>query len=169
MAKPLDPVTRYATGVCDGTIIAGRLARLACQRHLDDLAHGPARGLVWKPADAQRAINFFPEILCLPEETAESVGDAPPPVDGSPFVLTPSQQFIVGSLHGWFTTAGVFRYLLAFVLTGKGFGKTPLGAGLMLYRLITGAKGSQIFAAATAFDQAKLAYTDAVKMVTASP
>jgi phage terminase large subunit-like protein len=33
----LDPVTRYATDVVAGAIIAGRLVRLACQRHLDDL------------------------------------------------------------------------------------------------------------------------------------
>lgn len=168
----MDPVTQYATDVLAGRIVAGRLVRLACARHLDDVAHAAARGLVWHPEEAQRGIDFFEQILCLPEETAaeETIGDTGPPADGSPFVLQPWQQFIVGSLLGWYTAAGYRRIRDAFIETAKGSGKTPLGAGVMLYLLVAdGERGAQIYFAAVVKDQAKLAYADAEKMVKASP
>jgi phage terminase large subunit-like protein len=171
--KPRDPVTQYATDVVAGTIVAGRLVRRACQRHLDDLAHQRAKGLVWNAAEAQAVIDFFAEVLCLPEDTAseETVTDeAAPPVDGSPFVLQPWQQFLVGSLMGWYTVAGYRRFRDGYVETAKGAGKTPVGAGLMLYLLVAdGERGAQIYFAAVTKDQAKLAMADAEKMVAASP
>ena len=49
---PRDPVTRYATRVLTEKIIAGRLVRLACQRHLQDLRDQAAKHLLWKPKAA---------------------------------------------------------------------------------------------------------------------
>jgi phage terminase large subunit-like protein len=164
----MDPVTQYARDVVEGRLVAGRLVRLACARHLRDL---DTPGLVWKPAEAALALDFFAQILCLPEETAagDTVGDVPP-VDGSPFRLQPWQAFIVGSLLGWYTTTGYRRFRDAFIETAKGSGKTPLGAGLMVYLLVAdGERGAQIYFAAVGKDQAKLAFADAEKMVQASP
>jgi phage terminase large subunit-like protein len=164
----MDPITQYAQDVGAGRILAGRLVRLACARHLRDLE---TPGLVWNPAEAALALEFFAQILCLPEETAaaDTIGAAAP-VDGSPFVLQPWQQFIVGSLLGWYTISGYRRFRDAFIETAKGSGKTPLGAGLMLYLLVAdGERGAQIYFAAVGKDQAKLAYADAEKMVQASP
>src|SRR5262245_49475793 len=69
-APPADPVTAYARAVTTGAVAAGRLVRLACARHLADLETAAARGLVWRVDEAIRVIEFFAEILCLPEETA---------------------------------------------------------------------------------------------------
>jgi phage terminase large subunit-like protein len=167
----MDPVTQYATEVTAGRIVAGRLVRLACARHLHDLDHAVAKGLIWHAAEAQAGVDFFAQILCLPEETAaEEIISDDVPADGSPFVLRPWQQFIVGSLLGWYTTSGYRRFRDAFVETAKGSGKTPLGAGLMLYLLVAdGERGAQIYFAAVVKDQAKLAFADAEKMVKASP
>jgi phage terminase large subunit-like protein len=166
----MDPVTHYATDVVERRVVAGRLVRLACARHLDDLAHAAEKGLVWCAEEAQRGIDFFAEILCLPEETVAEDTIGAPPRDGSPFVLRPWQQFIVGSMLGWYTTAGFRRIRDAFVETSKGGGKTPLGAGLMLYLLVAdGERGAQIYFAAVGKDQAKLAFADAERMVKASP
>jgi len=171
--RVLDPVTRYATDVVARRIVAGRLVRLACARHLDDLAHQVEKGLIWKPDEAQAVIEFFAEILCLPEETAaeEAIEDEDAtPIDGSPFELQGWQAFIVGSLMGWYTVAGYRRFRDAYLETAKGAGKTPLGAGLMLYLLVAdGERGAQVYFAAVTKDQAKLAMADAEKMVTASP
>jgi phage terminase large subunit-like protein len=164
----MDSVTAYAHAVLAGRLVAGRLVRLACARHLRDLE---TPGLVWTPAEAERGIAFFAQILCLPEETAaeDMIGDAVP-VDGSPFRLQPWQQFIVGSLLGWYTTSGYRRFRDAFIETAKGSGKTPLGAGLMLYLLAADdERGAQVYFAAVGKDQAKLAFADAEKMVQASP
>ncbi len=169
-----DPVTRYATDVLDGKIVAGRLVKQACVRHLDDVAHAAERGLIWRADKAQRVINFFPDVLCLPENTdadeskVESEADVAGP--GQTFVLAPFQQFIAGSLFGWYTTSGFRRFRTAYIETAKGSGKTPFGAGLMLYMLTAdGERGAQVYAAATGRDQAKLAFTDAERMVNASP
>jgi phage terminase large subunit-like protein len=171
MTTGQDPVTQYATDVVDGRIVASRLVRLACQRHLDDLAHQAEKGLVWKPAEAQAVIDFFAEVLCLPEDTVGSeLDDDRPPSDGTPFVLSPHQQFIDGSLMGWYTTAGFRRFRDAYIEGAKGDGKTPNGAGLMLYLLVAdGERGAQCYFAAVGKDQAKLAFADAEKMVDASP
>lgn len=179
----LDPVTRYATDVIAGTVIAGRLVRLACARHLNDLEQATAKGLLWQPADAQEAIDFFPTVLCLPEETdvdedVEAAEDVSPE-DGTPFVLSPHQQFIVGSLFGWYAV-GVSsktgarrvrqRFRIAFYQAGKGDGKTPLFAGILIYLLVRhGVRRAQLFCAAVTKDQAKIAFADCVAMVEASP
>jgi len=169
----VDPVTAYARAVVAGELVAGRLVRLACQRHLTDLDHAPANGLEWRPAEAWRVCDFFAEVLCLPEVTA--AGDAleddhPDPEAGRPFRLQPWQQFINGSLMGWYTTAGTRRFHDAYVEIGKGNGKTPNGAGLMLYLLVAdGEPGAQVFFAAVSREQARIAFADAEKMVRASP
>ena len=172
-ALPSDPVTTYARGVVAGTIVASRLVTQACQRHLDDLLHGPARGLEWRPDEATRVIDFFAEVLCLPEDEDASddvAEDAPVTDDPTPFVLAPFQQFIAGSLFGWYTAKGRRRFKEAYIETGKGSGKTPFGAGLALYVLVADSgRGAQVFVAATMKDQAKLAFTDAERMVKASP
>lgn len=166
----MDPVTQYATDVVEGRIVAGRLVSLACARHLDDLKHAAEKGLVWKPDEAQRVIDFFAEVLCLPEETSSENADDEEPKDGSPFILSPHQQFIDGSLMGWYTTAGYRRFRDAYDEEAKGSGKTPNGAGLMVYLLVAdGERGAQVYFAAVTKDQAKLAFADAEKMIQASP
>jgi phage terminase large subunit-like protein len=182
-AKALDPVTDYATQVIAGTIVASRFVRLACARHLDDLARQAEKGLQWQPASAQEAIDFFPECLTLPEETdsdedKDDVDDVMPEA-GTPFVLSFFQQFIVGSLFGWFAIhvskkTGARRvrqrFRIAFFQGGKGCGKTPLGAGILLYMLVRrGARGSQMFCAGAMKDQALIPFADCLKMVHASP
>src|SRR5688572_26750182 len=122
-----DRVTAYAEAVRDGEIVAGRLVRQACLRHLDDLARAAEKGLSWRVTEAEAVIDFFAEVLCLPEETAageEAPDETEEPVDGSPFVLSPWQQFIVGSLMGWYTVKGYRRFRTAYIETGKGSGKT---------------------------------------------
>jgi len=184
--RVLDPVTRYATEVVALRIVAGRLVRLACQRHLADLKNQKAKGLLWKPADAQEAIDFFPAVLVLPEETdvdedveAADVGDDFSPSVPTPFVLSPFQAFIVGSLFGWYAVlvskkTGARRerqrFRVCYFEGAKGCGKTPMGAGILIFMLVRhGVRGAQLFCAAVTKDQAKLAFADCVKMVEASP
>lgn len=168
----LDPVTRYATDVVAGAVVAGRLQRLACQRHLNDLRDAAAKGLEWRPVEAQRVIDFFAKILYLPEavdagdEDEEAVVDTAP----KPFVLTAVQQFIVGSLFGWYTARGRRRFRFSYEETGKGSGKTPKAAGIAIYRAVGDRqRNSQNFFAATKLDQARVTFRDAEKMIEASP
>lgn len=153
-------VADFAKAVIAGEIIAGPGVRAACARHLDDLKHGPARGLRWDKAKAQLAIEFFPEVLRLAEGAHA----------GKPFVLQPWQQFIVGSLFGWLGADGFRRFRMAYLEIGKGSGKTPMAAGVGLYMLTAdGEEGAEVYAAATTKEQSGIAFRDAARMVAASP
>lgn len=146
--------------VVEGRIVAGKLVRLACQRHLRDLVSGQERGLVFDPAAADHALEFFPTFLRLAE------GE----FDDRPFVLAPAQVFIVGSLFGWLGPDGTRRFRTAYIEMGKGNGKTPLCAGIGLYGMVAdGESAAQIFAAAVTREEAGILFADAVSMVNRSP
>ncbi len=155
-----DPVREYAEAVVSGKEIAGPHVRAACQRHLDDLEHGHERGLWFDHDAAQRALDFFPDILRLNGGQFEGV----------PFKLHPSQEFIIGSLFGWKMKSGVRRFRTSYIEMGKGNGKSPLAGGIGLYMMLADNEaGAQIYAAATKTDQARILFDDAVKMVKQSP
>jgi phage terminase large subunit-like protein len=158
--SPRDPVTSYASEVLAGRIVAGKLVRLACQRHLRDLKEGPGRGLRWDLKAALWTINFFPDALRLHE------GD----FSGQPFHLQLWEQFIIGSLFGWKKKSGHRRFRTAYVEVGKGNGKSPIAGGLGLYMTGSdGEPGAESYAAAVKRDQADILFQDAVHMVQASP
>lgn len=159
-----NPVDAYAIAVCDGKIIAGPHVRNACRRHLDDRAHGHERGLVWDQAAADRAINYFPDVLRLNGGQFE----------GRKFHLHPSQAFKVGSIFGWKRTesdgAVLRRFRRAYIEEGKGNGKSPLAAGIGHYCMTSdGEAAAEIYAAAAAKDQAFVLFRDAVAMYEQSP
>jgi len=155
-----DPVTAYARAVVSGQRLAGPHVRDACKRHLLDLKEGKKRGLTWNLAEAQRALGFYREILKL------NGGD----YEGVPFRLLPWQQFVVGSIFGWYGADGYRRFRVAYVETAKGSGKSPLAAGIGMKGLVAdGEARAEIYSAATKKDQAMILFRDAVAMVDQSP
>ena len=140
-------------------MIAAPLVRLACERHLNDLAGGAARGLRWDWPAAERVLRFFPTVLRL----------AGGPHEGKPFELHPAQQFIVGALFGW-KLGDVRRFSAAYIEMGKGSGKSPLAAGVGLYMFSAdGEPRAEVYSAAVDRDQAKILFRDAVVMVEMAP
>jgi phage terminase large subunit-like protein len=155
-----DPVSKYARAVCSGKKIAGPHVRDACKRHLDDMATGHERGLVFDRVAAERAIGFFRDVLRL------NGGE----FEGNPFELLDWQQFIVGSIFGWKGPDGWRRFRVAYVETAKGSGKSPLAAGIGMYGLVAdGEARAEVYAAATKKDQAMVLFRDAVAMWQQSP
>jgi phage terminase large subunit-like protein len=155
-----DPVTQYALDVTGGKEVTGPLVRLACERHLRDLAEGPARGLVWDFPAADRVFRYYSSVLRLAGGKHE----------GKPFNLEPPQKFIIGSLFGWKRADGIRRFTTAYIEMGKGGGKSPLGGGLGLYMCSAdGEPRAECFAAAVDKDQARIPFGDAVAMVDQSP
>lgn len=152
----LDAVEQYARDVVERREIAGPLVRLACQRHLDDLRDGAARGLLWDWPAAERVFGYFEHVLKLAGGEAE----------GKDFILHSSQKFIVGSLFGWKTADGARRFRVAYIEIAKGNGKSPLAAGIGLYMLTAdGENRAEVYAAAVDKDQARILFRDAVAMV----
>lgn len=155
-----DRTTAYAVEVVAGRIVAGPHVRNACRRHLDDLVHGPGRGLRWDLDAAKHVWGFFEGVLKLSEGQFE----------GRPFLLAPSQAFKLGSLIGWKRADGTRRFRRAYVEEGKGNGKSPFAGGLGLYGLTAdGEAGAQIYAAGAKKEQAGILFADACKMVRKAP
>jgi phage terminase large subunit-like protein len=115
-----DRVSQYAEAVCSGEIVAGPHVRHTCERHFRDLESGHERGLYFDHEAAERVYEFFEKILRLNGGQFE----------GLPFLLHPSQSFILGNLFGWKRKDGTRRFRRAYIEQGKGNGKTPLISGL---------------------------------------
>lgn len=156
-------VHAYARAVLSGQIVAGRLVRLACERHEREIANAKTLGIEFREIMANHAINFIEQFVRLPDTDDEN-GQA------KPFVLQPWQVFIVGSLFGWYLSTGQRRFRNAYMEIGKGNGKTPMLAAIGLYGLtMDGQKAPEVYAAAADRDQAMIMFRDAVRMVDSSP
>lgn len=150
-----DRTTRYARDVVEGKITAGQWQRLACQRHLDDLKHGPSRGLKWDVDLAEKNMRFFPAVLTITEGEKE----------GEPFTLLPWHVFVVGSLFGWRDANGNRRFRTAWLETGKGQAKSPLMAGIgHLLLSFSGLQRAEVYCIGEDKGTARVVFRDAVAM-----
>jgi phage terminase large subunit-like protein len=147
-------VIAYAQDVVAGREVAGSLVRASCARFLADFARSDIH---FSFQDANRACRFFEERLTLADGQ----------FDGLPFLLHPSQRFIISNIFGWIRVeTGLRRFRRAYIEQGKGNGKSPMAAGIGLYCLMADhEKGAQVYAGATTYDQADILFQDAVRMV----
>jgi len=156
----LDEATAYARAVAAREIVACRLVRLACKRHLTDLKGGAKRGLKWRPDVAQHRINFYARFL------RHSKGEWA----RKPIALSGWQKFVVGSVFGWKRRDGTRRFRYVYQELPRKNGKSTLLAGVGLDLLTCdGEAGAEIYAAATKRDQARIIFDEAKRMVTTSP
>lgn len=148
-----NPATLYALDVTEGRTVAGPHVRDACKRHLADLKRDD---IYFDLDEAYRVWSFFTKQLHLSEGQ----------FDGKPFILHPSQEFILLSIFGWKRTHdGARRFRRGYIEEGKGNGKTPLFAGIGLYGMFADREpGAQVYSAASTKGQADLMFQDAVKM-----
>ena len=151
---------QYVNDVLDGTIPASKWVRLACQRHVDDLRDGADRGLWFDVNAASAFIAFFEQFLTHTKGRWA----------GQPFHLLPWQQFAVASIFGWKREDGRRRFSTTYIQVARKNGKTQLMAGIGLAMLdFDGEAAAEVVFAAQTRDQAKIAHTEATRMVKASP
>jgi len=152
--------TVYALDVVEGKIPACKLRIAACQRHLDDLVHGPKRGLYFSIARAKHVIQFFGY---LRHTTGKWYGQV--------FELADWQAFCVAVLFGWlWEKTRKRRFRLGYIEVPRKNGKSTFIAPIGLYMMTAdGEAGAQVFSAATKADQAKIIFDEAAKMVRTSP
>ena len=160
-AYPDDPATNWARRVLAKEVVAGPYIRQACIRHLEDLAYGPDRDLVWRPEQAERVFEFFQLVLVLPPD--ENNRDPSRRLTPMPFALMDWQKFYVGSLYGWYRddpdNGLVRRFRTSYCETAKGSGKTPINAGLCLYGLLSdGVPDPEIYITAVNSHQASMVF-----------
>jgi phage terminase large subunit-like protein len=153
------PVVAYCHGVLDGSVPASVMIQLAVQRHIRDLETGSQRGLHFDRQAAEYAVKYFGFLKHSKGEWA-----------GKTFEPAAWQQFVLWSLFGWKRADGLRRFRTAFVEVPRKNGKSTLIAGIGLYLLTAdGEPGAEVYSAATKREQAKITWSEAVRMVAASP
>lgn len=166
----------YARAVVSGEIVAGELVRKACQRHLDDLVTGEARGLRFDAAEAGFRIRFFPMMFRhYKGQWGPIIGVR---AQGLPVELSLWECFLVGSIFGWqrrnpdpaSARTWIRRFRRLFLEVAKKNGKTLIAAGLgVILTFFDDEPGAEGYAIATKRDQARLLFADMATLVEKSP
>lgn len=156
-----DRVTEYARSVMAGEVVCGELHRLACQRHLRDLARQRTEAFpyYWDVEAADNVLSYA-ETLTIAE------GTEPRPVK-----LIGSQVFDLGCTFGWKKVVnGKRRFRRRYKSVARQNGKTfengimgPYIAGFGGYSY------GKLFTVATKKRQARLAWEEMSKFVTIDP
>ena len=165
--------TQYARDVVEGRQIACKWLRLACQRHLKDLAK----------ADAGWIYQFNPELTDLKGKTyrpAQRIcmfGERLPHIKGDwaargeKIKLEAWEVFILASGFGWINSiTGKRRFRIITLLVPRKNAKSTLAAVIGLYMLTAdGEFGAEVYSGATSKDQALEVFRPARLMAIATP
>lgn len=152
---PADPTTQLARDILSGKLVSGLLVKAAAERHIRDIRDAPARGLFWRPGEAEHPLGFFPAILTV---TAGAKA-------GEPFTPLWWHAFTIGCVYGWRRADGLRRFRTCYMETGKGQAKSPLMAGIGIYEMgFRGTPRAEVYAIAGDKDQANVLFRDGVAM-----
>ncbi len=157
----MNVVDLYAQSVVTGAVPAGKYHRLSCARHLKDRAREATPGFPYR-FDLEKAERYFRFAEKLKHYKGEWAGQF--------ITLEPWQKFCDGSLVGWVHAGtGLRRFRYSLEEVPRKNGKT-LRAGIRLDYLtfFDGEMGAEGYSIATKRDQAKLAFTDAKKLIESS-
>ena len=156
-----DRVTEYAKATAAGEGFCGELHRLACKRHLADLARQRTDDFpyYWDAEAAERVLEYA-ETLTIAE------GAEPRPVR-----LIPSQVFDIGCTFGWKKTVNDCRrfrrrYKSMARQNGKTFENGIIGTYVAGF---SGYHHGKLFTVATKKRQARLAWEEMAKFVRVDP
>lgn len=153
--KPKNKSEKYIADILSGKKVVGKWARLAIERHADDLKNGHKRGLCFDEDAGQDIIDFFKLLNHSKGEWA-----------GTPIILEDWQEFILRVIFGWMRENGTRRFRTAYNEIPKKNGKSTLAAGVALYLLVADDEpGAEIYSTATKVDQARIVWTEARNMV----
>ena len=155
-------VADYCTAVESGAVVASRAVVEAVARFRRDMERQDTEDFPYR-FDAKRAESacaFFP--VALRHSIGKWASEA--------FHLSPWQVFVVANLFGWKREDGTRRFRRAHVSVGRKNGKSTLAAGLALSLLFAdGESIAQVFVGATKFDQARIIFDEAERMLRQSP
>lgn len=151
MTKP----EQYIHDVLKGKIKTGRLARLAVERHINDLKRKN-----WTyHFDKQAGLSAIEKMETLRHHEGK--------LQGQQFILTPWQAFVVFVVFGWKNQQNMRRFKYAYIEIAKKNGKTAFAALIALYlMLFDGEANAEIYTFASHKDQAKICFNDCKNMMT---
>ncbi len=152
---------QYAKDIVSGKIVAGKLMKLACKRHLDDLGKltfgdWPYYFDRWHGDDICDFIEKLPHV--------EGTWVTPT------LFLEPPQVFMLVCIFGWRKEDGNRRFTTVHIEVARKAAKSTITAGVALYCLCCeGEVGPQIIIGATTGEQAGKVFNPARHMVDKTP
>ncbi len=159
---------KYPHDILTGKIPAGRLMRLAAERHFRDLE----RGDLYVDEEAAKSIVLWFKFIPITDGKNA----------GKPTVLLPWQIWLVVSLIAWKWNENTFdedgnpmrvigerRFNQTFILVARKGGKSTLAAGIMLYLMYKAGYQPRAYSLATKRDQARIVLKTAMVMINLSP
>jgi len=166
-----DIATRYATDVVEGRVPACKWHRLACQRHLGDLARADFRYTYNPELTDTRGRSYRPaERICKFAELMPHIkGDWA--ARSQSITLEPWQIFILASAFGWVDlTTGKRRFRVVDLFVPRKNAKSTLASVIGLYMLAVDDEfGAEVYSGATSQDQALEVFRPALLMARATP
>lgn len=158
-----DPVTYYALKVKKGEIITGNTMKHVARRHLNDMKKSFTDNYPYY-FNTERANHIYKFYETFAKHSKGEWA-------GQPIKLELWQKFIVGSLMGWLDKeTNNRRFTLSYTQIARKNGKSLLSSGLALYMfMIDKEQGAECYCASVKRDTAKIVWTDAMRMVKASP
>lgn len=145
----IDYVLDYCNKVLDGTIIANKKIKLACERELKDRERSKSDdfNFYFDLKQANKAIKFMALI---------------PKTDGTKLEMALFQKWLIGSLYGWREKeTNNRRYNKAFISMARKNSKTYVASCIAIASLLLEnkpAKNRQILFVSNALKQAKIGY-----------
>ena len=169
-----DRATAYARAVVAGTVPACKWHRLACARHMADLARAGSEGFpyAWNPelTDADGVTYRPAERICkfaelMPHIKGDWAGR------GERIVLEDWQIFILASIFGWVhVETGKRRFRVADLFVPRKNAKSTLASVIGNFMLaVDGEFGAEVYSGATSQDQALKVFRPARLMAMATP
>ncbi len=169
-----DRATQYARAVVDGRTPSCKWHRLACERHLKDLARVGSAGFpyVWNPelTDAEGIAYRPAERICrfgelMPHIKGDWAGR------GELIKLEEWQIFILASIFGWVhADTGKRRFRVADLIVPRKNAKSTLAAIIGNFMLaVDGEFGAEVYSGATSQDQALEVFRPALLMARSTP
>lgn len=149
----VDRTTEYAKLVLSGKRICGRSEKLACKRHLDDMADKSSEW-IFDVQEAERHIEIANTL---------TIGEG----ESHKLKTRGFQNFIIGSLFGWRKKRSkIRRFREAYVQVGRQNGKSFLAGALANdFATFGGYKYGRIFCTATKQDQANIVWDEVAKFI----
>ena len=157
----IDHMFNYVEDVLNGSVVAGKYIKLACERFVDDLDR---KDWYWQfnIVEAARYITFI-ETVC--RHTRGGLA-------GNLMKLEPWQIFFIGQLFGWVSKEDrkLRRFNTAHLFVARKNGKSQMAAAIaMAMATLDGDGAPQLVTAATKRDQAREVFDEIQRCIKGSP
>lgn len=154
--------TKYAQDVCDGSVLACELVKLACDRHLSDLKRQAVDSFPyrWDASRGDRICQFAELMVHIKGKWA-----------GKPIQLEDWQCFVLAVPFGWVRKSdGLRRFREIYAEIPRKNSKSTMGAIIGLYLAFAdGELGAEVYSGASSLDQALEVFRPAWMMVDRNP